>query len=253
MVAKKKKRKSARSSSQWGVKLAGIVLCVFFVLGVITGLSRPGHQLALRIHALLALWPHHSSSGLIPDGFTALPITPSNGGNDNAVALVRRDGGFYLLNSSGDLRGPIAPEAQPDLPILSGPALANADETELMRDAAVMVRAEAGLNHLVSEMSVASDGTATLFLDHPQVAVTIDESRSAAGIQRAVQMLHLWQGHQQLLAAIDLTARDEAVVRLKPAAFDRAGVDSRMQKVAFTSALTGASHPGEQDAAGRGR
>ena len=54
-----------------------------------------------------------------------------------------------------------------------------------VQDAAVMVRAEAGLNHLVSEMSVASDGTATLFLDHPQVAVTIDESRSAAGIQRA--------------------------------------------------------------------
>jgi hypothetical protein len=253
VAAKKKKRKTARSSSQWGVKLAGIVLCAFFVLGVITGLSRPGHQLALRIHALLALWPHHSGSALIPDGFAALPITPSNNGNDNAVALVRRDGGFYVLNSSGDLRGPIAPETQPDLPILSGPALADADEAQLVQDAAVMVRAEAGLNHLVSEMRVASDGTATLFPDHPQVAVTIDESRSAAGIQRAVQMLHLWQGHQELLAAIDLTAPDEAVVRLKPAAFGRAGLASRMRKVAFTSTPGEAPRRGDQDAAGRGR
>jgi hypothetical protein len=253
VAAKKKKRKSAHSGSQWGVKLAGIVLCAFFVLGVITGLSRPGHQLALRIHALLALWPHHSGSAVIPDGFTALPIARSTSGKDNAVALVRRDGGFYVLNSSGDLRGPIAPETQPDLPILSGAALAEADEAQLMQDAAVMVRAEAGLNHLVSEMSVASDGTATLFLEHPQVAVTIDESRGAAGIQRAVQMLHLWQGHQQLLAAIDLTAPDEAVVRLKPAAFDRAGVNNRMQKVAFISAPAEASRRGDRDAVGRGR
>jgi hypothetical protein len=253
VAAKKKKRKNAHNSSQWGVKLAGIVLCAFFVLGVITGLSGPGHQLALRIHTLLALWPRHSGSALIPDGFAALPITSSNIGNDNAVALVRRDGGFYLLASSGDLRGPIAPEAQPDLPILNGAALADADEAQLVQDAAVMVRAEASLNHLVSEMSVASDGTATLFLDHPQVAVTIDESRSDAGIRRAAQMLHLWQGHQQLLAAIDLTAPYEAVVRLKPAAFDRAGVNSRMQKVAFTSAPAEGQRRGNQDTAGRGR
>lgn len=252
-AAKKKKRKTAQSSSQWGLKLAGIVLCAFFVLGVITGLSRPGHQLALRIHALLALWPHHSGSALIPDGFTALPIIPSSSREDNAVALVRRDGGFYVLNSSGDLRGPIAPEAQPDLPILSGTALADADEAQLVQDAAVMVRAEAGLNHLVSEMSVASDGTATLFLDHPQVAVTIDESSSSTGIQRAVQMLHLWQGHQQLLAAIDLTAPDEAVVRLKPAAFDREDTDSRMRKVTFTSTPGDATRRRNQVTVGRGR
>jgi hypothetical protein len=251
-VVAKKKRKSTHSS-QWGVRLAGIVLCVFFVLGVITGLSRPGHQLALRIHALLALWPHHSGSALIPDGLTALPIIPSNRGNDNAVALVRRDSSFYLLNSSGDLRGPIAPEAQPDLPILSGAALADADEDQLVQDAAVMVRAEAALNHLVSEMTVGSDGTATLFLEHPQVAVTIDESRSAAGIQRATQMLRLWQGHQQLLAAIDLTAPDEAVVRLKAAAFDRTGVINRVQKVALTSTLAEAPRRADQDPVGRGR
>jgi len=251
-AAKKKKRKSAYSSNQWGVRLAGIVLCAFFVLGLITGLSRPGHQLALRIHGLLALWPHHNGSALIPDGFTSLPNTPSVDGNDNPVALVRRDDGFYVLNSSGELRGPIAPENQPDLPILSGTAVADADEAELMRDAAVMVRAEAGLNHLVSEMSVVSDGTATLFLDHLQVAVMIDENRSAVGIQRAAQMLHLWQGHQQLLAAIDLTSEDEAVVRLRPAAFDRSAANGEIRKVAFTGAPPRAIGHSERDA-GRGR
>jgi hypothetical protein len=249
VAAKKKKRKSA-NSSHWGFRLAGIVLCAFFVLGLITGLSRPGHELALRMRALAALWPHHSGSALIPDGFTALPgTTPSNNGNDNAVALVRRNGGFYLLDSAGDLRGPIAPEAQPDLPILSGPAVANADTAELMRDAAVMVRAEAGLNHLVSEMAAASDGTATLFLDHPRVAVTIDVNRGAVGIQRAVRMLHLWQGHQQMLAAIDLTAPDEAIVRLRPEAFDHAGVTGAAREVAFTPPPTEVRNRHE----GRGR
>jgi len=236
VAAKKKKRKSTYSSSQWGVRLAGIVLCAFFVLGVITGLSRPGHELALRMHALFALWPHHSGSALIPDGFAGLQGTPSRYRNDNSIALVRRDGGFYVLNSAGDLHGPIAPEAQPDLPILSGPAISAAGSAELMRDAAVMVRAEAGLNHLVSEMAAASDGTATLFLEHPRVAVSIELNRSEAGIQRAVRIMHLWQGHQQLLAAIDLTVPGEAVVRLTPEAFDQARSAGRMREVAFTSA-----------------
>jgi hypothetical protein len=227
------------------------VLCAFFALGVITGLSRPGHQLALRMRALLALWPHHSGSALIPDRFTAEPVISSNSGSDEAVAVVRRDGGFYLLNSAGDLRGPIAQEEQPDLPILSGSAIGDADAAELMRDAAVMVRAEAGLNHLVSEMRTESDGTATLFLDHPQLAVTINENRSVTGIQRAVQLLHLWQRHQQLLVAIDLTSPDEAVVRLKPYALERAGASGGMREVAFTPV---AAHRGERPgAAGRGR
>ena len=252
MAAKKKKRKSANNSSQWGVKLAGIVLCAFFALGVITGLSRPGHELAVRMRAVLGLWPHHSGSDLIPDGFTALPSVPSRNGNVEAVVLVRREGEFYVLNSAGELRGPTAPEAQPDLPILSGPAIADAGAAELIQHAAVMVRAEAGLNHLVSEMTVAPDDTATLFLEHPRLAVTIDMSRSAVGIQRAVRILHLWRGHQQLLAAIDLTGPDEAVVRLKPEAFEQAGAVGA-QKVAFTLAPREAAHHQEQDAPRRYR
>jgi hypothetical protein len=234
-AAKKKQRKGA-NSSQWGFRLAGIVLCAFFVLGVITGLSRPGHMLALRIRALLDLWPHHSGSALIPDGFTAIPgLVPFNG-NDGAVALVKRDDGFYVLYSTGEMRGPITPESQPDLPILSGPSVAGADAAQLMQDAAVMVRAEADLNQLISEMKAGSDGTATLFLEHTRAAVVIDVSRSGDEIERAARILRMWRGHQQMLAVIDLTTPDEAVVRLKPAAFDRAGATSAVQDVAYESA-----------------
>ena len=82
---------------------------------------------------------------------------------------MRRNGGFYLLDAAGDLRGPIVPEAQPDLPILSG----DGDCRVPMRQRwcatppCWCVRRR-GLNHLVSEMATASDDTATLFLDHPQ-------------------------------------------------------------------------------------
>lgn len=236
MAAAKKKQRKSGNSSQWGFRLAGIVLCAFFVLGVITGLSRPGHMLALRIHALLDLWPHHSGSALIPGGFTAIPgLGPSNG-NDGAGALIKRDDGFYVLKFTGDMRGPIAPEAQPDLPILSGPSMAEADATQLMQDAAVMVRAEADLNQLVSEMKAGPDGTATLFLEHTRAAVVIDVSRSGAEIERAARILRMWRGHQQMIAVIDLTTPDEAVVRLKPSAFDRAGAASAVQDVAYESA-----------------
>jgi Cell division protein FtsQ/DivIB, C-terminal len=233
-VAKKKQRKRA-NSSQWGFRLAGIVLCAFFVLGVITGLSRPGHMLALRIHALLGLWPHPSGSSLIPGGFTAIPgLAPST--SNDAVALLKREDGFYVLNSDGELRGPIAPESSPDLPILSGRSVAKADAAQLILDAAVMVRAEADLNQLVSEMKAGPDGTATLFLEHTRAAVVIDVSRSGAEIERAARILRMWRGHQQMLAVIDLTTPDEAVVRLKPADSNHAGGTSAVQDVAFESA-----------------
>jgi len=234
-AAKKKQRKSG-NSGQWGFRLAGIVLCAFFVLGVITGLSRPGHVLALRIRALLDLWPHHNSSALIPDGFTSLPEIAPSSGNDGAVALIKRDDGFHVLNSNGELRGPIAPESQPDLPILSGPSVATADTAQLMQDAAVMVRAEADLNQLVSEMKAGADGTATLFLEHTRAAVVIDVNRSGPEIERAARILRMWRGHQQLLAVIDLTTPDEAIVRLKAAAFEQAEAGSAIRDVAFATA-----------------
>jgi cell division septal protein FtsQ len=160
------------------------------------------------------------------------------------VALVRRNGGFYLLDGAGDLRGPIVPEAQPDLPILSGDCIADADAPTLVRDATVLVRAEARLNHLVSEMKTASDDTATLFLDHPQAAIVIDLNRDAASIQRGVRILQMWRGHERMIAAIDLTSPDEAVVRLRQGVQDQAGTAAGgLAEVAFAPATgNGASH-----------
>jgi hypothetical protein len=243
-AAKKKRRKSA-PSGQWGFRLAGIVLCAFFVLGLITGLSGPGHQLAQRIHALLALWPHHSGSALIPDGFTTVPGTLSFKGDDNPVALVRRDDGFCLLDAAGDLRGPIVPEAQPDLPILSGDGVASADSATLVRDAAILVRAEAGLNHIVSEMAIESGGNTTLFLENPPASVIIDLDRGAAGIQRAARILNMWRGHERMLASIDLTGPDEAVVRLREGAFNESKPAWGLREASFAPVRGGGAnhHP----------
>ena len=239
MAAAKKKRRKSAPSGQWGFRLAGIVLCAFFVLGLITGLSGPGHQLALRIHALLTLWPHHSGSALIPDGFAGVPEAPSFRGDENPVALVRRDGGFCLLDAAGDLRGPIVPEAQPDLPILSGDGVADADPLTLLRDSAILVRAEAGLNRVVSEMAVAPDDTATLFLEHPQTSVVIDMNRDAAEIRRAARILGMWRDHEQMLAAIDLMGPNEAVVRLHTGALGEANAAGGLREVSFAPTTAG--------------
>lgn len=240
-AAKKKKRKSI-PSGQWGFRLAGIVLCAFFALGLITGLSGPGHQLAQRIHALLALWPHHSGSALIPDGFAGVPDAPSLRGDETPVALVRRDGGFCLLDAAGDLRGPIVPEAQPDLPVLSGEALASADSATLVRDAAIVVRAEAALNHMVSEMSVEPGDTATLYLENPRTSVDIDLNRGVTGIQHAERIFEMWRGHERMLAAIDLTGPDEAVVRLRESPSNQANHNAGLREVSFAPTAAGLIH-----------
>jgi len=207
-------------------------------MGLITGLSGPGHQLALRIQALLALWPHHSSSALIPDGFAGVPAAPSFKGDENPVALVRRADGFCLLDAAGDLRGPISPAAEPDLPILSGDGIADADPATLVPDSAILVRAEAGLDRIVSEMAIAPDGTATLFLEHPQTSVVIDLNHGADGIQRAARILGMWRGHEQMLAAIDVTGPGEAVVRFHMPPTGGANAADGLREVAFTPPMS---------------
>src|ERR1700686_2577884 len=64
-VAAAKRKNNKRSASQWGFRLVGIVLCAFFVLGVITGLSRPGRTLALRVQTILNLWPGPGHSSIM--------------------------------------------------------------------------------------------------------------------------------------------------------------------------------------------
>ena len=50
----------------------------------------------------------------------------SSGMREGAVAIVERHDGFYELFSGGELRGPVSPGKQGDLPVLSGDALDNA-------------------------------------------------------------------------------------------------------------------------------
>ena len=227
-VAAAKTKKNKTNASHWGFRLAGIVLCVFFVLGVITGLSRPGRTFALRMQALLNLWPGPGHSSIIPAAFlsgTTLEPTvyrraaaaPPAPGSE--VALVQRGDGFYALDSLGGLRGPVAPATQGDMPILTGAAALAATPAQLIDYAEALVRAEASLGAVVSEMRIGSDRTATIFLEHPRIEVAFDLDRTALELARALAVLRLWRGHEDLIAALDLTTPGQAVMRMKPVAF----------------------------------
>jgi hypothetical protein len=237
VAAAKRKKKSKPSASQWGFRLAGIVLCAFFVLGVITGLSRPGRTLAMRVQTILNLWPGHGHSSIIPAAFfggTVIePIvrlrTPGS-----SIALVQRSDGFYALDSDGGLRGPVAPAAQGDMPILTGPGALAAPSAQLIDYAEALVRAEASLSAVVSEMRIASDGTAAIFLEHPRIAITFDLDRMPFELSRAVTVLKMWRGHEDLIAALDLTTTGQAVMQMKPAAFASDRHAPRAQTVALT-------------------
>jgi hypothetical protein len=258
-VAAAKRKKSKPSANQWGFKLAGIVLCAFFALGVITGLSRAGRILALRLETILNLLPGPGHSSVIPTIFlggrvieptihlSAQRPTISLG---SAVALVHRANGFYELDSDGTLRGPLAPATQGDMPILSGTGALAASPAQLMDYAAALVRAEAGLGAVVSEMRIGAGRTATIFLEHPRIEVVFDIDRTAFELLRAVTVLRMWRGHEALIASLDLTTSGQAVMRMKSAAFASDHHAPGTQMVALTvrphlphSQPEGSTHP----------
>jgi hypothetical protein len=221
-VAAAKRKKSKTSASHWGFRLAGIVLCAFFVLGVMTGLSRPGRALALRLETILKLWQGSAHSSIFAAVFaggtiikpTFIPRVPGA-----AVALVERGDGLYTLDSDGALSGPVAPAAQGDMPILAGAGALNAQPSNLIDDAAALVRAEAALGSVVSEMRIDNDGTATIFLEHPRLEITFDLDHAPIEFARALEVLKMWRGHENLIAALDLTTPGQAVMQMTPAAF----------------------------------
>jgi hypothetical protein len=221
-VAAAKRKKNKTNASHWGFRLAGVVLCVFFVLGVMTGLSRPGRTLALRLEAILKLWPGPGHSSIIPAAFTGgtiikptfIPHAPGA-----AVALVQRGDGFYTLDSDGVLIGPVAPASQGDMPILSGAGALSAPPAALVDYAAALVRAEADLGSVVSEMRIDTDGAATIFLEHPRIEISFDIDHAAIEFTRAIEVLKMWRGHENLIASLDLTTPGQAVMQMTPAAF----------------------------------
>jgi hypothetical protein len=219
--------------------MLGLVLCAFFVLGVITGFSAVGRALAVRVsgffYSLTGRLPRPAVSSESIEGWLDRQVSRAELGlgvrfsalwrrrvytrpTGDPIAIVERRDGFYWLFADGELRGPVSPTSTDDLPILTGPGMENARGGELVEFAAVMVRAEAQLSHLVSEMSVDDDGTASLYLDHARTSVIFDLDAVPLEMGRAAEILGRWHDRQQMIAAIDMTTPGEAVVRMTEAA-----------------------------------
>jgi hypothetical protein len=203
------KRKKSKKTADWSWRLSGIALCAFFALGVIAGLSRSGRSLAQRVEALLRAMPRLSA--IRPSAITA---TSAARGAPDAIALVERSDGFYALDAAGGLRGPVSSAAESDLVIISG-AGAGAAGAQLLEDARVTVRAEAALGLTVSELRVGPGAEATLYLEQPAIPIAIDLGATAIELERAAQILALWRGRRDLIATLDMTIADQAVVRVR--------------------------------------
>jgi hypothetical protein len=219
--------------------LGGLVVCAFFALGVMTGFSTAGRAIALRASAALSSYRNQIMDSLAPARTAAASYSAlltewagragiyhraSHGPGaaalsagdvrEGAIAIVERRDGFYELFSGGELRGPVSPGKQGDLPVLSGAALDNARGLQMVDYAAVLVRAEAQLSEIISELRINDDATASLFLERERTEVVIDLDRATTEIQRAIKVRQQWQGRENLIAALDLTTPGQVVVRL---------------------------------------
>jgi hypothetical protein len=240
------KKKKSKSSSGWSWRLTGIALCAFFALGVITGLSQAGRVLARRIEALLECLPHSGRSELIPAAYRvflfreptaekfARPRVAVRSPTDT-IALVEHPDGFYQIDSEGGLRGPVSPADTVDLPVLSGSGVENARAAQLVEYAGQLIRAEAALSAIISEMRVTSSGEVSLFLDRPHLVIALALGQFPLQLTRAARVLDVWRGHHELIGIIDMTTPGEAIVRPK------AGTVERLDRVTATGAV---SRPG---------
>ena len=209
------KRKKSKNSAHWSWRLAGLVLCAFFALGVMTGVSRPGHVLAARLQTLLSFWTHPGHSALVASPLDQERTVQSQLERRTVpVALVERTDGFYVLRSEGALRGPVSPVSAADLPVLSGAGTRDAATAQLLEYAGLLVRAEAELSQPVSEMRVGVDGNASLFLDRSRTEIILGLDHAPLELTRAARVIRLWHGHEQLLTSLDMSTPGQAVMRL---------------------------------------
>ena len=238
--------------------MSGLVLCAFFALGVMTGFSTTGRAVALRTAATLSAYRNQIIDSLAPArtaaaGYSAVVVQWAGRAGiyrrtirepgaeaisaghvrDGAIAIVERRDGFYELFSGGELRGPVSPSKQGDLPVLSGAALDNAHGSEMVDYASVLVRAETQLSEIISEMRVGDDGTASFFLERERTEVVIDLDRATIEIQRAIKVRQQWQGRENLIAALDLTTPGLAVVRLHAGDTNNSKHKTVLHKVSF--------------------
>ena len=215
-----------RAVAGWSPRLGGLVVCAFFALGVMTGFSTTGRAVTLRTSATLSSYRDQIADSIAPARTAAanysavlvewagragilrrsghLPAAGAIAAADmrsGAIAIVERRDGFYELFSGGELRGPVSPGVQGDLPVLSGAALDNARGAQMVEYAAALVRAETELSEIISEMRVDDDGTASLFLEREATEVVIDLDRATTEIQRAIRVRQQWQGRESLIAS----------------------------------------------------
>jgi len=203
-VAQRRKKKQ---KSEWGWRLLGVALCAFFALGMYAGLSVANRARTLNSSSSLSRILARFHLRTRPD----LPRRESDG----AVAVVERTDGFYNLLASGELRGPVSAQNVSDLPIISGPALDSMTGAEMVDCAELVVRAEAALNELISEVRVADDGIATLYLQHTHTIVVLDRARASDELAHAAAIMNRWRDHLDLVTALDMTTAGEGVVRLR--------------------------------------
>ncbi len=218
MVAERKKNQGI---PDWTWRLAGVVLCAFFGFGVFAGLSFAGRTSALPSQARLLEYGHDllARAGVTSSRTSPRPsISPSTQPAGAPVALIERKDGFYALLPAGELRGPVSAETEGDLPILSGPTLETAAPRELLDYAEVLVRAEATLAELISEMRLAGDGTAAFCLEGYRTEVMVDLANAGPELERAASLLRRWRGRRDLVTALDMTTPGQAVMRLAAAA-----------------------------------
>jgi hypothetical protein len=233
------RRKKENAVAGWNARMGGLVVCAFFVLGVMTGFSTTGRAVARRTSDTLISYQSRFMDSIAPErdvaaNYSAVIVewaghagiyhraTHAPGAaalsardlRDGAIAIVERRDGFYQLFAGGELRGPVSPGTQGDLPVISGAAVENARGDQMVEYAVVLVRAETQLSEIISEMQVADDGTGSLFLEREQTEVVLDLDRAPAELDRAIEVRSKWQGRENLIAALDLTTPGQAVMRL---------------------------------------
>jgi hypothetical protein len=211
------RQRKAKEMTSWGWRLGGVVLMGFFALGMMAGVSPTGRALVARVNDSTRGLRGQAAEIIAPVIFfwSGLPPVPVRPGAPGTVAIVERRDGFYALSERNGLVGPISPQAQGDLPVLSGVGVQNASFDELLRYASILVRAEAALSALISEMRVDDDGAAVFFLVRSQTRLTIDLESAPLELERASELLARWKDHQRLVAALDMTTPGQAVMEVR--------------------------------------
>jgi hypothetical protein len=232
------KKKKTKTGSGWSWRLAGLALCAFFALGVVTGLSESGRVLARRIQTLLHRLPLTSRSELIPSlshGFFKVPAVenlrwpsgpPTPRAPAEAIALVEHRDGLYQIGADGRLFGPVSPADTADVPVLSGSEVEHAENSQLLEYAGELIRAETTLSVIISEMRVISGGEIHIYLNRPHLMIVFTQSQFPFQLVRAARVLEIWHRHREFIGVIDLTVPREAIVSLRAQRPERSGPPS---------------------------